>query len=81
MTARATDAFAGWPPPALDPAGPFAGPLNVLSWTLFAMGAAVLLVVLIALGLAVFGPRRWRTRLGGERLVWIGTFTHITGYG
>ena len=72
MTARATDAFAGWPPPALDPAGPFAGPLNVLSWTLFAMGAAVLLVVLIALGLAVFGPRRWRTRLGGERLVWIG---------
>ena len=72
MTAGATDAFAGWPPPALDPAGPFAGPLNVLSWTLFAMGAAVLLVVLIALGLAVFGPRRWRTRLGGERLVWIG---------
>ena len=50
MTAGATDAFAGWPPPALDPAGPFAGPLNVLSWTLFAMGAAVLLVVLIALG-------------------------------
>lgn len=72
MTRGATDPLAGWPPPALDPAGPFAGPLNVLSWALFAMGGAVLLVVLIALGLALFGPRRWRARLGGERLVWIG---------
>lgn len=64
--------IAGWPPPALDPAGPFAGPLNTLSWVLFAMGGSVLLIVLIALGLALFGPRRWRKRLGGERLIWIG---------
>lgn len=73
MTAeRGVAGTSGWPPPALDPAGPFAGPLTVLAWVLFAMGAAVLVVVLIALGVALFGPRRWRTRLGGERLVWIG---------
>jgi cytochrome c oxidase subunit II len=68
----APDGIAGWPPPVLDSAGPFAGPLNILAWVLFAMGAAVLLIVLVALGLALFGPRRWRKRLGGERLIWIG---------
>ena len=72
MTAERPEGIAGWPPPALDPAGPFAGPLNTLAWVLFAMAAAVLLIVLVALGLALFGPRRWRRRLGGERLIWIG---------
>lgn len=69
---RAPEGFAGWPPPALDPAGPFAAPVNTLSWILFGMSAVVLVVVLIALGLALFGPRRWRSRLGGEKLVWLG---------
>ncbi|MDP2258880.1 MAG: cytochrome c oxidase subunit II [Caulobacter sp.] len=69
---RAPEGFAGWPPPILDPAGPFAGPVNILSWILFAMSAVVLVVVLVALAVALFGPRRWRVRLGGERLVWIG---------
>jgi len=68
------DGTATWPPPALDPAGPFAGPVNTLSWVLFAMGGSVLLIVLIALALALFGPRKWRARLGGQRLVWIGGF-------
>ena len=72
MTAERPEGIAGWPPPALDPAGPFAGPLNTLAWVLFAMAGAVLVIVLIALGLALFGPRRWRRRLGGERLIWIG---------
>jgi cytochrome c oxidase subunit 2 len=72
MSADRPEGIAGWPPPALDPAGPFAGPLNTLAWVLFAMGGAVLLVVLVALGVALFGPRRWRARLGGEKLVWIG---------
>ncbi len=36
------------------------------------MGGAVLLVVLVALGVALFGPRRWRRKLGGEWLVWAG---------
>ncbi len=56
----------------LDPAGPFAGPLNTLAWVLFGMGFLVLVVVLIALGVALFGPRKWRQRLGGEKLVWAG---------
>lgn len=66
------EAVAGWPPPALDPAGPHAGAVATLTWVLFAMGVLVLLAVLVALGLALFGPPRWRRRLGGERLVWIG---------
>ncbi len=32
-----TEAFAGWPPPALTSAGPFAEPLVTLSWGVFAM--------------------------------------------
>lgn len=72
MSADRPEGIAGWPPPALDPAGPFAGPLNTLAWVLFAMGGAVLLLVLVALGVALFGPRRWRKRLGGEKLIWIG---------
>lgn len=68
------DGTANWPPPALDPAGPFAGPVNTLSWVLFAMAGSVLLIVLIALAVALFGPRRWRAKLGGQKLVWIGGF-------
>ena len=64
--------IAGWPPPALDPAGPYAGAINLVSWVLFAMGAIVLVVVVIALGLALFGPRKWRARLGGEKIIWAG---------
>lgn len=53
---------ASWPPPPLDPAGPFATPLATLSWALFGMGGAVLLLVLAALAVALFGggaARRW----------------------
>jgi len=66
------EALAGWPPPALNPAGFFAGSISTLSWVLFAMAGVVLLVVFAALGLALFGPRRLQRRLGGERLIWIG---------
>ncbi|WP_240623357.1 cytochrome c oxidase subunit II [Brevundimonas lutea] len=69
---EAVPGTSGWPPPVLDPAGPFAGPLNTLAWVLFGMGFLVLVVVLIALGVALFGPRKWRQRLGGETLVWAG---------
>jgi len=54
----------------LDPAGPFAGPVNVLSWALIAMAVGVFLVVMVALGLALFGPRSWRKRIGGEKILW-----------
>lgn len=70
----ALDAFNGWPPPVLDPAGPFSGPVTTVAWVLFAMGATVLAIVVAATAAALFGPRRWRRTLGGERLVWIGGF-------
>ena len=66
------DMLSGWPPPVVDPAGPFAGPVTVLAWALLAMGVCVLALVIVATALAVFGPRHWRARLGHERLVWIG---------
>lgn len=62
----------GWPPPILDPAGPYAWPVTVLSWVLLAMAAAVLLVVFAALWLALFGGERARQRVGGTRIVWLG---------
>lgn len=50
------------------------GPLNTLSWVLIAMVVIVTLVVLISLWLALFGPRRWRKALGGERMILIAGF-------
>jgi cytochrome c oxidase subunit 2 len=64
--------FSGWPPPVLDPAGPFAGPVTTLAWVLLVGGGVVLGMVLAVTSAALFGPRRWRARLGHERLVWIG---------
>jgi cytochrome c oxidase subunit 2 len=46
-----------------------AGPLAVLSWGLTAMVVVVLLIVLAAAGLALFGPERWRRRIGAPRTV------------
>lgn len=66
------DFRSGWPPPVLDPAGPFAGPLTTVAWVLFVMGLAVFLIVVAVLGVALFGPARFRRSLQTERLVWIG---------
>lgn len=63
--------FEGWPPPVFDPAGPYAWPVTVLSWVLLAMGAAVLALVLAALGVALFGSDRARSRLGGTKVIWL----------
>jgi cytochrome c oxidase subunit 2 len=73
MTTRtaADESFKGWPPPVLDPAGPFAAPVNTLTWGLLAMAVLVMTVVVVALAIALFAPRAWRRRLGGERLIWI----------
>ena len=72
MTIETPAVLGGWPPPVLDPAGPFAGPVATVAWVLFVMGAVVLTLVLIALGVALFGPPRWKRRVAGEKLVWIG---------
>jgi len=71
MTTEPTPGTAGWPPPVLDPAGPFAAPIETVAWVLFVMAGLVMTFVLCALGVALFGPRKWKRRIGGERLVWI----------
>jgi len=64
--------FEGWPPPIFDPAGPYAWPIATLSWVLLAMAGLVLLVVLVALYMALFGKPQQRAKLGGTKAVWIG---------
>ena len=66
--------FDGWPPPVLDPAGPYASSVTLLSWILFAMAAGVLLIVLAALYIALFGSRPLQKKLGGKGVIWIGGF-------
>ena len=65
------DAWWGWPPPVLDPAGPYAESVTVLAWALFAMGAVVTAIVAAALYVALFGPAKLKARIGGEKTVWI----------
>ena len=65
------EALFGWPPPVLDPAGPYATPVTVVAWTLFAMGAIVTLVVIAALWIALRGPAGLRAKLGGETTIWL----------
>lgn len=64
--------FYGWPPPVLDPAGPYATSVSLLSWILFGMGAAVLLVVLAALYVGLFGRRELQAKVGGKTAIWVG---------
>ncbi|WP_129791305.1 cytochrome c oxidase subunit II [Sphingosinicella sp. CPCC 101087] len=66
------EGLAGWPPPVLDPAGPYAGSVAALSWALIALAAGIFLIVLAALWIALRGRERLRARLGGERAIWIG---------
>lgn len=61
----------GWPPPVLDPAGPFAGSITLLAWVLLAMAAAVTLLVVGSIWAALFGSERLRARVGGTRIIWI----------
>lgn len=62
----------GWPPPVLDPAGPYAASVAWLSWILFAMAGAVLLIVLAALYVALSGRRTLQSKLGGKTAIWVG---------
>ena len=64
-------ALFGWPPPVLDPAGPYAAPVTTLAWALVAMGAVVTAIVIAALYVAIKGSPAMRARLGGERAIWI----------
>jgi cytochrome c oxidase subunit 2 len=62
----------GWPPPVLDPAGPYAERVTVLAWVLFGMGVLVTAIIIAALYVAAKGPADWRRKLGGEKAIWIG---------
>ena len=62
----------GWPPPVLDPAGPYAGSITLLSWVLLAIAAGVTLIVLAALYVGLFGRRETQEKLGGTKAIWIG---------
>jgi len=64
--------FDGWPPPVLDPAGPYATSVGLLSWILFGLAAAVLLVVLAALYAALFGRPELQAKVGGKTAIWVG---------
>src|SRR3546814_20812251 len=66
------DALQGWPPPVLDPAGPFAGPVTILAWVLLAMSALVLLAVIAALWIAFHGKGRLKDQIGSKQIIWIG---------
>lgn len=64
----------GWPPPVLDPSGPYAEPVTRLAWALLIGGCAVLAIVIAALGVAIWGSAKFKRRLGGDRAIWIGGF-------
>ncbi len=66
------EALWGWPPPVLDPAGPYAEKVTTLAWSLFALGVFVTGVVIAALWIAIKGPPRLKAMIGGERAIWIG---------
>jgi cytochrome c oxidase subunit 2 len=67
------EALSGWPPPVLDPHGPFSNTVTTLSWVLFALMIGIFLLVGVALWVALYGSDRLRAQLGGERVVrWFG---------
>src|SRR5690606_16131124 len=69
------DALSGWPPPVLDPHGPFSSSITTLAWVLIALMTAIFLLVCLALWIALFGNDRLRQKLGGEKAVhWFGLF-------
>jgi cytochrome c oxidase subunit 2 len=72
MRSALADALDGWPPPVLDPAGPFASSIAMLTWILLAMAVVVLGVVLFALAIALFGRERLRHSMGRRKAIWIG---------
>lgn len=62
----------GWPPPIFDPAGPYAWPITTLTWVLLGMAGLVLLIVLVALYLAIWGKPGQQQKLGGTKAIWVG---------
>lgn len=67
------EALSGWPPPVLDPHGPFSNTVTTLAWVLIALMTLIFLLVCAAMWVALYGSDALRARLGGERVVkWFG---------
>lgn len=67
------EALRGWPPPVLDPHGPFSSTVSTLAWVLIGLMALIFGLVCVALWVALYGSDDLRARLGGERVVkWFG---------
>lgn len=67
-------ALDGWPPPVLDPAGPYAEPVTRLAWALLIGGFVVFAIVVAAVATALWGSPKLKRKLGGDRAIWIGGF-------
>ncbi len=66
-------AISGWPPPVLDPHGPFSNTVTTLAWVLIALVTLIFVLVCVALWVALYGSDELRAKLGGERVVkWFG---------
>ena len=67
------EALRGWPPPVLDPHGPFSNSVTTLAWVLIALMTLIFLLVCAAMWVALYGSDKLRAQLGGERVVkWFG---------
>ena len=67
------EALRGWPPPVLDPHGPFSNSVATLAWVLMIGALLIFLLVCAAMWVALYGSSELRERLGGERVVkWFG---------
>ena len=68
-----TAAISGWPPPVLDPHGPFSNTVTTLAWVLIALVTLIFVLVCAALWVALYGSDELRAKLGGEGVVkWFG---------
>lgn len=67
------EALSGWPPPVLDPHGPFSNSVTTMAWVLIALMTGIFLLVCAAMWVALYGSEELRAKLGGERVVkWFG---------
>ncbi len=67
------EALSGWPPPVLDPHGPFSNTVSTLAWVLIGLVTLIFVLVCVAMWVALYGSDELRAKLGGERMVrWFG---------
>ena len=67
------EALSGWPPPVLDPHGPFSNTVTTLAWVLIALVTLIFVLVCAAVWVALYGSDELRAKLGGEGVVkWFG---------